>query len=497
MSNKHILVAVLIAGCTGSPDADVASTSDPVRLVDPRAGTLLVNSSTAPSAITAPGYLTLSLSSPASNATQARFFCDGQPLSAALFQAPFWIGVPVDEAENGTHRYSASVVVGGATVASNDVWLTVSITGGVETITSTFASKPIAGSIAAVTTTSVGDLVAVGTGAPGSNTNPPTSMALFWARGFDGVSTFLDADTKRSSTWSAVASGLGNDVIVRAGSALVGGQRDAVISGLSRRTGAVNFDDKFHVEYDAAREDDEALGVAASNDATFVVVGYETRGGVRSGWATKYDTNGATRWTQRFQSTASEPWAIARAVAVGTDRSVYVAGQMETMISFGTHYGTLVPVRVPFLAKLAADGTLLSTRLDYSFFGEYESVSVANDGHVVVSGSAENNVAVVTALEANGAERWSTRLQNAYGQVRSSLDNRGAVYVHISAGPNAANTIGPPSTIAKLASDGRILWQRNSNVAGLAQTVDTRSSPEGYIVAGSNDGMWTLGTVTP
>ena len=129
------------------------------------------------------------------------------------------------------------------------------------------------------------------------------------------------------------------------------------------------------------------IGSAFSSDASgnFFVAGYINSGSTSfDGVVSKYLPDGTKAWTRLIGSAQRD---FITSICAGTDGSVYVAGYAEASVDGEVFSGSTNNFS-DFVAKYSSDGTKQWTRLinSYQFGGNRVSVSINNDGSLIVSG---------------------------------------------------------------------------------------------------------------
>lgn len=469
LAASTLLLAGFCGGCVGGADDVAGATTAALALqpLDVFGTRFLVNGSTSPPVLTTMGTVTLAVVDAA--VTSADFY-DGLELLGSVSASQPSLDLFIDDQANGTHSYSAQVHSGASAARSASVALTVAIGGG--GLDSSYANfddglggngVTFPGPLLAVVTRRNGSVVLGGqTVVNGHRSATFVDTNLHPTHGHDSLA--------RESGWSAVAADPRTGARVLAGYAVNGGQRDLVVTADAGFGPNGPLGDAFHVEYDAARMNDEAFGVAVSaHDSSIVVVGYETRPAQgRAGWITKYSATGTILWTQRLvtDGRAPAPDAVVNAVAIdANDDSIVVAGARVARVEAGVPGGflRLAWMDVPFVDKYAADGTLLWSKLDAPLGitrGEAKSVSVVPNGDIVWSGCELNGTdpwCVIEKLSAAGASRWR---YGDYGRqsILTTVDPLGSVYFQDVYVPDP-RAVPPPYNTFKLSSDGKYVWQ--------------------------------------
>jgi hypothetical protein len=429
----------------------------------------LVNGSTSPSAMTRMGTVTLAIVDAA--VTSADFY-DGGGIIGSVTAGQPTLSFHVDERQNGAHSYTALVRLGSQVAASVSVPLSIAIAGGsTGALEALFDGATFPGPIDAMTSRPDGSLVIAGQ----TTVNGRLSASFIDV----GQQVHMNDAVVRESGWSAVALDPRTGLRALAGYAVNDRQRDAIVTvDAGFRAGYFGPRNAFHIEYDAAHLNDEALGIAVgSHDSSVVVVGYETRPGEgRIGWITKYDAVGNTLWTQRLVTDAKAPSldAVVNAVAIDPgDDSVVVAGARVEHVLSGVSGGFLHLswLEVPFVEKYAADGTLRWSKLDVPpgiSHGEARSVALTANGDIVWSGCGlygTSQSCTVEELSSAGTSRWRVN-QGERGSILTAVDPFGAVYalVTFAVGPNA---VPPPWNGFKLSPDGAFEWSAGEPTGSL------------------------------
>ena len=195
----------------------------------------------------------------------------------------------------------------------------------------------------------------------------------------------------------------------------------------------------------------------------------------------RFDASGNVVWERVWGAGSS---SLGEAVAVAADGSVYIAGQTR---GFGAGNGDA------FLAKFAADGTLLWDRtLGGSNFDAAVDVAVAPDGSIYIAGHAQffANDAFVAKFSPDGTLLWNRAWregtiadESAALGVAAAPD--GSVYL---TGRASRSGAGQNVFLVRFTADGALVWQRTWG-AGLDAAHNVAVGFDGNIYVTGNTGF--------
>ena len=239
----------------------------------------------------------------------------------------------------------------------------------------------------------------------------------------------------------------------------------------------------------------EPSALAAGSDGSiylsgFVEVGLEDLSSIgnRDAFVTRFNPDGSIVWTNLLVTSSSDH---ARALAVGLDGAIFVAGSTEGNLDGQRASGG----SDAFLTKLNANGTKAWTRLfGGSWIDEARAVAIGNDGAIYVAGNTlgaldgqtynGNGDAFLTKYRADGTRDWTRLLGTLSWDAAYALTigADGAVYV---AGYTEGSLNGQPSGgngdafLAKFSVGGDRVWTR---------LVGTSSYDAAYALSTGTDG---------
>ena len=297
------------------------------------------------------------------------------------------------------------------------------------------------------------------------------------------------------------------------GSVVVAGSTDGALRGQRSRGG----DDAYVQKYDAdgtllwtrqfgSAQSDTAYSVSVGVDGSVVVAG-GTRDsmpgqaslGAEDAFIQKYDASGALLWTRQF---GTDDFDRAQSVSVGSDGSVLVAGTTSRALPGQTNLG----LKDAFVQKYDVDGTLLWTRQ----FGSADndgaaSVSVGNDGSVLVAGEASAAMpgqtyvgsvdSFVQKYDASGTLLWTRQFGSAQVTRAASVSvgSDGSVLVAgevTRALHGQAALGGSDAFVLKYDTTGTLLWTRQIGSAEWDKASSVSVAGEGrVVVAGFSRGV--------
>ncbi|MEB3271931.1 MAG: Calx-beta domain-containing protein [Synechococcus sp.] len=249
-----------------------------------------------------------------------------------------------------------------------------------------------------------------------------------------------------------------------------------------------------NVQGDGRIEENEGFTVTLTNPTNGAVLTSVSA----TGSILNDDAGSSSSWTRLFGTTAFEQ---AKAVAVASDGSIYLAGLTEGNLNGQLNNG----FADGYLVKLFADGTPSWSRLVGS--GEYDralAVASSADGAIYVAGSSEGNLdgqvqqgsgdGFVSRFQADGSKAWTTLLGTTAADeiVAVTTGSDGSVYVAGATWGGLGGQI--PSGLAdgfltRLSADGIPVWTR---LLGTEQeeraTALARGLDGSLYVAGSTNG---------
>jgi hypothetical protein len=253
---------------------------------------------------------------------------------------------------------------------------------------------------------------------------------------------------------------------------------------------------------------DVASTVTIGADGSILVAGYtlgsfdnQTSSGSYDGFITKLLSDGTNVWTRFLGSPSLD---FIHAIAVGSDSSIYVAGETRGSLSGEQYSGGDGD---GFVSKFDSSGVLLWTRLlGTSAQDRAQALAIGVDGSIYIAGSSNGNLlgeinsglsdGFVTKLNSNGTQVWTRLLGSSPGfsqyevaySIAVSQDN--SIYVAGSAGGVIDNQISnglSDAFLAKYDQSGTRQWTRFLGPPGetYAVTVTTDGS---ILIAGLTGG---------
>jgi Beta-propeller repeat len=247
--------------------------------------------------------------------------------------------------------------------------------------------------------------------------------------------------------------------------------------------------------------DDGANAITTGADGSMYVVGNttgalysQTNSGGYDGFVTKFDANGAQKWTKLMGTSGTDD---ARGVTTGADGSVYVTGYTTGNLNGQSNSGG----RDAFITKFNPDGTkgwtkLLGTSADDSA----NAITTGADGSIYVTGYTNGNLegqvnradggSFVTKFNTDGTKNW-TKLLGTSGNYSASAmasGKDGAIYVsgYISGSPDGQTNIGHSDAFTiKVNPDGTM-----SGTTLLGSTADSGANA---MAAGKDGSIYVAG----
>jgi hypothetical protein len=258
---------------------------------------------------------------------------------------------------------------------------------------------------------------------------------------------------------------------------------------------------------------DAAEAITSGSDGSIYIAGHtngsldgQINKGKNDAFVTKFSSDGSKIWT-RLLGTSDH--AYARAIATGTDNSIFLAGHTGGELDGQVNTSGLST----FIAKYSTDGTKLWTRLLSDKGGGLASLSIGIDGSVYVAGTTTatfdgqpfngDSDAFISKYSPDGVKIW-TRLfgsdkSDSASALTSGID--GSVYV---AGRTTATFDGQPyngnndAFISKYSPDGDKIWTRFLGSSDFEEALSLGTGSDGSIYVsgiayGSLDGQTNIG----
>jgi hypothetical protein len=303
----------------------------------------------------------------------------------------------------------------------------------------------------------------------------PTSLSLnttYYVRvkhhsalgGWSSWSSVISFSTIVSYGWVARLSGNNNDIFNAvacdtSGNIYTVGEENSTTTGNNYEALITKWDSSGNLTWQKkvnAGSNEEFRDIAIDNSNNIYAVGYEgSSNGTTNCYITKWDTSGNLTWQRRIGGTYGCSF---NAVATDSSGNIYAVG---------TEYVSTNSVNnQAYITKWDSSGNLTWQRkIGGNGNNFFSSVACDNSGNIYAVGqetitSSPYDKAFITKWNASGNLTWQRRLDSSYSGCfeEISLDNTGNIYTcgYFYTIENANNAI-----VIKWDSSGNILWQRS------------------------------------
>ena len=219
---------------------------------------------------------------------------------------------------------------------------------------------------------------------------------------------------------------------------------------------------------------DQTSGLASGSDGSIYITGYtegSINGAANAGFSdaflTKFSIEGIQLWTNQI---GSNSWDSAKAISVGSDGSIYIAGDANGSVDGQAYFGS----SDAFLVKYNSSGTKLWTKqIGTSNADKATGIASGPDGSIYLTGYTEGSIggknnlgfsdAFLMKFSSDGTQLWSAQVgSNSWDSAKSiSIGSDDAVYI---AGDTNASVDGQPYFggsdvfLMKFSSNGNKIW---------------------------------------
>ena len=294
---------------------------------------------------------------------------------------------------------------------------------------------------------------------------------------FYGDGTQLWANQIGSNSWdSAKAISIGSD-----GSTYIAGDANASVDGQAYLGSSDAFITKFSpsglklwTKQIGTSNTDKATGLASGSDGSIYITGYtegSINGAANAGFSdaflTKFSIEGIQLWTNQI---GSNSWDSAKAISIGSDGSIYIAGDANASVDGQAYLGS----SDAFITKFSPSGLKLWTKqIGTSNADKATGIASGPDGSIYLTGYTEGSIggknnlgfsdAFLMKFSSNGTQLWSAQVgSNSWDSAKAiSVGSDDAVYI---AGDSNASVDGQPYLggsdvfLMKFSSNGNKIW---------------------------------------
>ena len=164
-------------------------------------------------------------------------------------------------------------------------------------------------------------------------------------------------------------------------------------------------------------------------------IGNQTNIGLSDAFILKFYGNGTQLWSTQI---GSNSWDSAKAISIGSDGAVYIAGDANGSVDGQTYLGS----SDVFIAKYTSSGLKLWTKqIGTSSTDKVTGIATDPDGSLYITGYTEGSIdgktnsgfsdAFLMKVSSNGTQLWSTQIgSNSWDSAKAiSIGSDGAVYI--------------------------------------------------------------------
>jgi hypothetical protein len=294
---------------------------------------------------------------------------------------------------------------------------------------------------------------------------------------FYGDGTQLWTNQIGSNSWdSAKAISIGSD-----GSIYIAGDANASVDGQAYLGSSDAFitklspnGTKLWTKQIGTSSVDQTSGLASGSDGSIYITGYtegSINGAANAGFSdsflAKFSIEGIQLWTNQI---GSNSWDSAKAISIGSDGSIYIAGDANGSVDGQAYFGS----SDAFLVKYNSSGTKLWTKqIGTSKADKATGIASGPDGSIYLTGYTEGSIggknnlgfsdAFLMKFASNGTQLWSAQVgSNSWDSAKAiSIGSDDAVYI---AGDTNASIDGQPYLggsdvfLMKFSSNGNKIW---------------------------------------
>jgi hypothetical protein len=248
--------------------------------------------------------------------------------------------------------------------------------------------------------------------------------------------------------------------------------------------------------------------IDTKNNSGFAVgIGGQNNLGLSDAFIVKLYGDGAQLWTNQI---GSNSWDSAKAVSIGSDGSIYIAGDANSSVDGQAYLGS----SDAFITKLSPNGVKLWTKqIGTSNVDQASGLASGSDGSIYITGYTEGSIngatttgfsdAFLMKLSSEGTQLWKAQLgSNSWDSAKAiSISSDGSIYIAGDANGSVdgqAYLGSSDAFLVKYNSSGTKLWTKQIGTSNADKATGIVSGPDGSIyltgyTEGSIGGKYNLG----
>jgi hypothetical protein len=248
--------------------------------------------------------------------------------------------------------------------------------------------------------------------------------------------------------------------------------------------------------------------IDTKNNSGFAVgIGGQNNLGLSDAFIVKFYGDGTQLWTNQI---GSNSWDSAKAVSIGSDGSIYIAGDANSSVDGQAYLGS----SDAFITKLSPNGVKLWTKqIGTSNVDQASGLASGSDGSIYITGYTEGSIngatttgfsdAFLMKLSSEGTQLWKAQLgSNSWDSAKAiSISSDGSIYIAGDANGSVdgqAYLGSSDAFLVKYNSSGTKLWTKQIGTSNADKATGIVSGPDGSIyltgyTEGSIGGKYNLG----
>ena len=248
--------------------------------------------------------------------------------------------------------------------------------------------------------------------------------------------------------------------------------------------------------------------IDTKNNSGFAVgIGGQKNLGLSDAFIVKFYGDGNQLWTNQI---GSNSWDSAKAISIGSDGSIYIAGDANASVDGQAYLGS----SDAFITKLSPNGVKLWTKqIGTSNVDQASGLASGSDGSIYITGYTEGSIngatttgfsdAFLMKLSSEGTQLWKAQLgSNSWDSAKAiSISSDSSIYIAGDANGSVdgqAYLGSSDAFLVKYNSSGTKLWTKQIGTSNADKTTGIVSGPDGSIyltgyTEGSIGGKYNLG----
>ena len=231
--------------------------------------------------------------------------------------------------------------------------------------------------------------------------------------------------------------------------------------------------------------------IDTKNNSGFAVgIGGQNNLGLSDAFIVKFYGDGTQLWTNQIGSSS---WDSAKAVSIGSDGSIYIAGDVNASVDGQAYLGS----SDAFITKLTPNGVKLWTKqIGTSNVDQASGLALDSDGSIYITGYTEGSIngetttgfsdAFLMKLSSEGTQLWKAQIgSNSWDSAKAiSISSDGSLYIAGDANGSVdgqAYVGSSDAFLVKYNSSGTMLWTKQIGTSNADKATGIASGPDGSI----------------